>query len=755
LAEVLDIPDAETPARESDPGHVFFMVVAGLTSVADWIASNEDCFDYCPVVGDRPVYAEATARQATKALQKLGWTGWQPPSASKAITGLFGFIDPDGIRPLQAAAGDIADRLVEPGMVFIEAPTGEGKTEAAMLLADRWAVNLQQQGCYFALPTQATSNQMFRRVKDFLAHRYDRDVVNLQLLHGHSALSAEFELLKHERAKLFSANSIDDDPQAGVAASEWFTHRKRGLLAPFGVGTIDQALLAVLQTKHVFVRLFGLAHKTIIIDEVHAYDTYMSTLLERLLQWLAALGSSVVLLSATLPKERRRALLAAYASGTGHTDVKCDEPAYPRLIRLGAGGATEALHVEESDAGRKALKLRWCASEPAELGQRLREALADGGCAAVICNTVARAQAVYLALKDYFPEPDAGDGLPELDLLHARYLYCDREARERRSLLRFGHPDAMVDRVPAERPHRAILVATQIIEQSLDLDFDLMITDVAPVDLVLQRAGRLHRHDRARPGGVVEPTLWIAEPAVDADGVPVFGEEKVDEYVYDRHVLLRSWLVLKEMGERVQIPDKVERLVEGVYGDETLRDEHLTEAIQSALATSRSDLESNRDAQLSAAQDRMLKRPTYSRPLWRFVQDSLDEDSPEAHRAFQALTRLSGPTVPVVCLHESAGGLRLESGTGTIVDLDSEPPIDLAKSLLRRSFTLSHATLTRILSCEHDGPAGWRKSPWLRHHRVLRLNANNEMCVGPYRLRLDMAIGLEVTKSGSDAAEGG
>ncbi len=152
---------------------------------------------------------------------------------------------------------------------------------------------------------------MFSRVHKFLANAYTSEIANLQLLHGHAALSAEFQLMQeHGRGLFLNPNYHGDSEDAAqdVIAAEWFTHRKRGLLAPFGVGTIDQALMAALQTRHVFVRLFGLSSKTIIIDEAHAYDTYMTTLLERLLEWLAALGSSVVILSATLPRQRRAQL---------------------------------------------------------------------------------------------------------------------------------------------------------------------------------------------------------------------------------------------------------------------------------------------------------------------------------------------------------------------------------------------------------------------------------------------------------------
>ena len=386
---------------------------------------------------------------------------------------------------------------------------GEGKTEAAMYLADRFAARLGQRGCYFALPTQATSNQMFTRVREFLKGRYPDNIVNLQLLHGHAALNAEFQtLLQSADAEPECVCEDNDlhDHRPGVIAAEWFTYRKRGLLAPFGVGTIDQALLAVLQTRHVFVRLFGLAHKTVIIDEVHAYDAYMTTLLERLLEWLAALGSSVVLLSATLPKARRDALASAYVKGLGGNIALPPDDRYPRLTWVGQADSGSR-HVETSERSSRKLSLQWIdGAVPKDgdafpLGERLRVALEAGGCAAVICNTVTQAQKVYLALKEYFVG-NADDGAPILDLLHARFLFKDRDERERRCLVRFGKPGALVDFGDKDlrevrRPNRAVLVATQVIEQSLDLDFDLMVSDHAPVDLILQRAGRLHRHPRA------------------------------------------------------------------------------------------------------------------------------------------------------------------------------------------------------------------------------------------------------------------
>ncbi|MGE5618873.1 MAG: CRISPR-associated helicase Cas3', partial [Sphingomonadaceae bacterium] len=493
LVKMLDTPVALAPQHVDGPTA---MIVAGLISVADWIGSSEEHFLHLSTEPDRapdldPVAYLTRARdRARDALVALGWNAWPSAEGKLSFQQLFQHIDVP--NSLQREAIRLADEIAGPALVVIEAPMGEGKTEAAMYLADRWAARSGRKGCYFALPTQATSDQMFARVRDFLSARYPRELVQLQLLHGHAALSAELAALK-ARSHLLRPGGVFGEPgydgaDAGVVAGEWFTHRKRGLLAPFGVGTVDQALLAVLQTRHVFVRLFGLAGKTVVVDEVHSYDAYMTELLDRLLEWLGALGCSVVLLSATLPRSRRTKLVAAYQRGLGmdQGEAQNTRSSYPRLTWTSASGSGTR-PFETSRRSTKRLRIEWVdgripeGDEPFPLGERLKEALAEGGCAAVVCNTVRRAQTVYTALKRYFPEVGP-DGLPrELDLLHARYPFEERERREQRALVRFGKPGGkvhMADGATEEvrRPRRAVLVSTQIVEQSLDLDFDLMVS---------------------------------------------------------------------------------------------------------------------------------------------------------------------------------------------------------------------------------------------------------------------------------------
>jgi len=745
------------PIPQGNPNNAFFMVLAGLTSVADWIASNEGFFPY--EVDHQPEnhlsYAE---KQSNKALNKLGWTGWKPTSSLETIREMFPFITE--VRPLQNEAISLAKDLKnQPNLVIIEAPMGEGKTEAAIYLADSWVANLKQKGYYFALPTMATSDQMFGRVGKYLEKRYPDERVNFMLLHGHAALSGEFETLKDK----FEANNLDADSKnraydgasPGVIASEWFTHRKRGLLAPFGVGTIDQALLAVLQTRHVFVRLFGLAHKTVIIDEVHAYDAYMTTLLERLLEWLAALGSSVVLLSATLPRERKNTLLQAYQRGLTGQDKsipgEVSEIKYPR-ISWTTHDEYNARMIETSNDSKKKLQLQWAkgrlpeSETEFELGEMLREVLADGGCAAVICNTVDRAQRVYQALKPYF-ETDGGNR--ELDLLHARYLYGERKRREDRSLLRFGKPGAKVrceDGVErtVERPKRAVLVATQIIEQSLDIDFDLMVTEMAPVDLLLQRAGRLHRHKRDRPDKLKAPTLRVCQPEIKG-GAPFFGEGT--EAVYDYHILLRSWLAISSyVGKKIRIPEDVEGLIEDVYGEREYPAE-LPDEVKEKWEVSKRELEGGREKEIIEAWERWIKWPGYSQEFWRICSDPGEEDNPEFHKAHQALTRLTGLTVNLLCLSGNDTQVYLDSTLSRSLDKNIRPPRGLVKELLMHTIPVSRRGLVeKIVEADPKVPQAWREEPLLRNHYIMFFDENKQCEFKGYILKLDVEQGLRVEK---------
>lgn len=715
LADLLEVEREIVPAGLQARDHAFFMLLAGLVSVADWIASDERYFAYVSPPADLHAYARAARAAAAKALEELGWTGCQPPEDRLGFSDLFGF-DPNA---MQTQAIAVADAWAEPGLAIIEAPMGEGKTEAALYLADGWNMGSAQRGCYLAMPTQATANAMFGRFRDqYLGARYPDRCIELHLLHGQAVLSQEYQQLQGI-AQVWQDEQ--DRSEGAVLAHEWFTHRKRGLLGPFAVGTVDQALLAAMQARHGFVRLFGLANKVVIFDEVHALDTYTSRLLDRLLSWLAELGCAVVILSATLPPSRRKELISAYAGQA----VEATETSYPRITAVTRGRVESVTW----DTPVRRVQLDWTSDDTSRLASALRTQLANGGCAAWVCNTVQRAQDVYSSLRDELRDADV-----EVDLFHARFPFDERDRRERRCVQRFGKGNV-------RRPRRAILVATQVIEQSLDLDFDLMITDLAPVDLLLQRSGRMHRHQRARPRGLERARLVAIEPARTEDGHLDFGPSR---WVYGNHLLLRTWVALA--GRTVlTIPDDIEPLIAAVYEDSApaADDPRLLEQ----LATAEQAFEAERRQRLFEAEQRLLPSPWLDEDFaalpGRLSLD--DEDDPEVHKAFRAMTRYEDrPSVRVVCLETTAGSICVRQGERVIpVDPDAAPSPDLAEALVRRSVSLSgYRVAEHFLAA--DAPKGWRQSALLRHHRAAVFDERRELRGDGLLLRLDEELGIVI-----------
>jgi len=705
LAVAGPAPEAARLASLSD--HALLLLLAGLTCVSDWIGSMQESFPPAGHVPELDRYAGAALRQAEKALDRLGWSGWVPRPAV-AFSKVFDF-SPNQLQEVAIRLGDEN----RPGLVIVEAPMGTGKTEAAFWLSDAWQVGTGLGGTYIALPTEATSNQMFGRFREFLSRRFAGDRVNLHLVHGHAPLASDYRELR--------VLSAAEDHEAGVVAEEWFVPRKRALLAPFGVGTVDQSLLTVLRIRHGFLRLFGLAAKTVVVDEAHAYDTYMSTLLDRLLAWLGAAGAPVIVLSATLPRSRRSQLLAAYLG----KEAPLPPTPYPRVTWAWDGRAgCVALEPPPSTE----VRLERVGSDPDAIARRLARALEDGGCAVWICNTVGRAQKAYRALAAL-----EAPGL-DVDLFHALYPYADRTKREQRALARFARR--------ADRPFRAVLVATQVVEQSLDLDFDLMVTDLAPVDLLFQRLGRLHRHpETLRPPKLTSPELWLTlspDPAV----LPDF---TATSPVYDEYLLLRSWLALAGRAS-LKVPDDIEPLVQEVY--DAPPPSGLQGELAQRLQAARDRMRAAHDEQAQQATCRLIGHPSYPDNILEAFTVDLDEEDPNAHVAFQALTRLGPPNVSLVCLHAVNGQPSLTPDGSEPLDLERTPSLATVEQLLGRSLRLAHRALApRFL--EQPVPPGWRKSPFLRHHRCA-LFRGGRCHTGDWELELDPELGLVIRRLDGD-----
>lgn len=733
LKEIYLPPDAVNIPKDPEAKHAFLTLLSGLVSVADWIGSMEKHFPFQDEYMPPAEYAQKhAAPQAETALKELGWIGWQAEGALKSFDALF----PKTPNPneIQRAVLKHAPQTALPALLILEAPTGIGKTEAALALADVWLQRERGSGLYIAMPTQATSNQMYGRVIAFLRSRYPEQAINAHLVHGGALLAEE---------QPTPAGIAQDEASAerGVKAESWFLPRKRTLLAPFGVGTVDQALMSVLQTRHFFVRLFGLGQKVVVFDEIHAYDTYMSELFQRLLHWLRTMGTSAILLSATLPEKTRRDLVTAWLGNNNDEEAALPPAEYPRLTLVSSG---EVVSAPLPAPTSRRLRLDWVESSPEQIAAHLTEKLRDGGCAAVLCNRVQRAQDIYQALQDaHLVEAE------DLILFHARFPFQWRDEIEKKVLDKFGKDKDHPNQSNPRRPRRAVVVATQVIEQSLDLDFDYMISDLAPVDLLLQRAGRLQRHaqnDDGRPAVFSEPAISIARPA-EKGGLPNFGR---DIWVYDEVTLLRTWLTLQDR-RQIALPQETVALIEQVYSLKP-EEEQFEPIYQAALraAAEKARLDDDRDVHNAAL--RLIRQPNYE-GLMTDHNDELEEDDPRAGRAFRALTRQGEPSVSLICLYDTPQGIALEAdGSGAPLDLAKRPNLTLARELLRRAVSVQRKDVVHYIVTHDTRASEWKKSAAVRDHFPILFDACGEYHPegADFTLKLSRELGLQVLKNSKE-----
>lgn len=675
-----------------------FMLLAGLTSFADWIGSNETFFSFGSSEDCADPAAWFKTRREQNAENALNQIGWLPRLPLADTPRAFDAVFPFAPRPLQQAMIDALATIDRPAILLVEAPMGEGKTEAALYAHLELQRRLGHRGLYVALPTKATGNAMFRRVLKFLRSQQCEWPLDLQLLHGGTLLNDDFQ-------KLRPGGIYDATTGGEIRASEWFTHKKRALLSEYGVGTIDQALLTILPVRHQFVRLWGLANRVIVFDEIHAYDAYTGTLLLHLLRWLLALDASVVLLSATLPPQIRRQLAELVGQNLPER-----EASYPRLSIFQPHEAVRQITFTADPNRRLAIRIQPVAADLSAIKATLDGCLFDGGCALALTNTVQRAQDLYL---DYGAgEPVVTDGEPigkrlldgtEVFLFHARFPADARQRREDAVLKLFGPPDPDS---PVPRTGRQILIATQVAEQSLDLDFDLIATDLAPIDLLLQRAGRLWRHARgARP--VAEPILIVAGLAEDPP--PSFGKPLWWGAVYHREdVLLRTRSLLRGK-PTLQLPDEIDTLVASVYEEAVDVDEaleaRLDRAMQDALGKEFAHVGQAHQAIIGLPDDASWKTGA------RFTL--FDDDEPGVHASLKVRTRLGEDSVVVVPLYESDA-----------FDPAVTPDFTRAKGWFLRAMSLSRKGIVKRLQAS-GVPEGWRQSSLLRNaYPLLLLDAD-------------------------------
>lgn len=708
--------------------------LTGFIILSDWIGSNSAYFPAAPQV---PVetYMQTGRERAIQAIELAGLMAHRSAPVYVDFTDLFPNIPEP--RALQQVIDDLPEALFTgPLLAVMEAPTGEGKTEAAQALAQRLAACAGLDELFFALPTMATSNQMFQRLSVFYDTQYGAAV---RLTHSQATVSEE-EL---RRAALAGDHdAADPAATSALAAITWFAGSKKAMLAPFGVGTVDQVELAGLNVRHYVLRLFALAGKVVVIDEVHAYDAYMSLILEHTLAWLASLGTAVLLLSATLPTSRHRALAASYLRGLDKNLPAPEVPPnlpYPALSLYHAG----ATHRATSDVFRPDQRFTLRMSPKRDFEQDARHLInlvRDGGAVARICNRVDDAQAIYRVVKELFPAA-------QCLLLHARFPLDQRQRLEQ-------DVDACVGKRtqrPADQP--LIIVGTQVLEQSLDYDVDVMVSDFAPIDLLLQRAGRLHRHvtERAgkRPARHMHPVLDVVLPTGE-DDLPIW---KRWAAMYDPYILWRTWDVLRAADaadvREIVLPGDYRRLIEAVYQDAP----QIPAAAPHTAAMTRAwaKLEQTQGEMRSHARKQLTPSAEATDAITAASDmQFIDDEDGNLARWQVAKTRL-GDRITVVPLYQVAGTLAFDQGGTWSLSPDIPPDLADQKALIGRSIPISDPKIIAEFRASERRDLRW---PWptrevprlLRSLFPLLLDAANTAMFDRRAIHLDSELGLVIEK---------
>lgn len=678
--------------KDSAERSVLLQWLMGLTTTADWLGSSDAVCRWDRLT-DQPFVAKEWFAQslslASKAMQAAEMGASPLRRAATGDEAVLWVLGADRrARPLQQAIAEAIDTLpTGASLIVIEAPMGEGKTEAALSCA------LGTRGIYLAMPTQATSNALFQRLAMFLETNGSAVGGRPPMALSHSLGGPQAVAMRLREIGLGTTDSA-------VSAGWWFRGGKRTLLCPHGIGTVDQGLLGVLFCRHSFLRLYGLSGRTVIFDEVHAYDNYTGGLIERLISWLKELGCRVVVMTATLPEQQRQALLEAW-SGQDAPSLAGGDPAtsvvpYPRLTWV---GSDEVKTKPFAPCRSQRVRFQGHSSNLEAMAAQAVAWAQEGARVLVVVNKVARAQHLFQRIAS----------VPAI-LFHARFPMKQRLEIEQRVLYNFGPEGAAIG--------GHVLVATQVAEQSLDIDFDVLLSDPAPVDLMLQRQGRIHRHQRARPEGFAKPMVFVA-------GLNnVLPAEELTGLIYDRWLVLRSTAWLRA-NPTLDLPGDIDRAVQAVYGDwQPEGPEELLGALKESEEQHHTLLRNRHSQVMQAALDRPED--------WRFSSTSgqpADDAAAEDGR-IRFGTRLGRDSESVVPVSPA--------------DLSDWEERRLALSDLHMRISdprlIAHARAAIL-------PSGWRETPGLGFHLPLLLDAAGKVDGASVSARLDPVLGLVVGES--------
>ncbi|NMD38872.1 MAG: CRISPR-associated helicase Cas3', partial [Christensenellaceae bacterium] len=625
---------------------------------------------------------------------------------------------------------------------IIEAPMGSGKTESALISAEQLAYKMGRAGIFFGLPTQATSNGIFPRIIAWLnkIEIDENDKFSLQLSHGKAVLNEVF-------VSLSSGINIDETGNSNkenIAINEWFSGRKTSSLDDFVVGTVDQFLMLSLKQKHLSLRHLGFSKKVVIIDEVHAYDAYMNQYLKESIVWMGAYNVPVIILSATLPQDRRLELIKSYMRGKGiryskekrnSIKEKLSTNAYP-LITYNEGSEIKVYNkFEKNKAQSKVINIIKETYE--KILDVIEELVSEGGIVGVIVNTVKKAQKLAKELSIIYGED-------MVELLHSGFISIERVKKEEELLSIVGKK--------ANRPNKKIIVGTQVIEQSLDIDFDVMVSELAPMDLLIQRMGRLHRHKIDRPDFHKEPNFYVLGCNEDLEF------DKGSSIVYSDFLLTRTQYYLPE---KIVVPDDISVLVQKVY-EFNLNDNsncidiyegnNLKEKYEKFKSNYRIKIKNKEDkAKAYRISDPILKKTMVNdENLIGWLNNDIVNQSEE--RA-NAQVRDINETIEVIAVRKKEDGYCTFSNDTDISKMIEKNKIakELAKNtiILPNVFSLMYNidnTISELEKYNFKYLKEWQNSIWLKGTLGIIFDENNEFELCGKKIKYSKKYGISVVE---------
>lgn len=720
----------------SQPAQVLF---SALLIMADWITSNEK---YFPLIDIASFDVSNTRVEEGYIKWRNDRTEiWSPDFVDVnkiyeerfKLSGGAKFVPRDAQRKIT----EVIEKTKEPGIIIFEAPMGMGKTEAALVAVEQLAKKTGRTGMFFGLPTQATSNGIFSRVSAWLENLTD-DVSSersVRLIHGKAALNKEFSDLPKSR----NIHEEETNDKNTVSVNDWFSGRKLSMLDDFTVGTIDQFLLVALKQKHLMLRHLGFANKVVVIDEVHAYDAYMGVYLYQAIKWMGAYGVPVVVLSATLPIEKRNELVNNYLEGKDIflEDGEAELPeefykneSYP-LLTLTDGEKVIQFEDFEKEVGTDFEIYKLSKSESEDIAGLIKN-ITNEGVVGVIVNTVRKAQEYARICSEVFGENN-------VFLLHSSFIATDRYKKEEELLKTIGKN--------GDRPKFKIVIGTQVIEQSLDIDFDVLITELAPMDLILQRMGREHRHkNNKRPAHLATPKVYVLNSTE-------YDFDKRSTYVYDEYLLFRTEYFLPE---KINLPNDISHLVQLVYSKKELT---LDNKIVEIYNEYRNKFIKNKKEKEFKAKGYRIDcpiAPDFSEEdlIVKWIEHPKNVAELSEVKA-SAQVRDSDESIEIIALKKCEGGYEFFDEEGLLDITDNKTAMKMAQHTLRLPrqvfYEMGIDKVIKVLEDYYnENLSDWGSQSWLKNNLGIVFDENGEFKIFDKILKYDQKYGLIVEKEGDD-----